>query len=266
MRTIRTIIQVSACLWLVTSCVPVEKFTASQNEAKKYREQDSVLEAKNFALTKLSDSLMLQMANYSKRLDEKQRKLDKAQTSLDRLQKMVKQEREEMTSTSRQIQEALKSFAPSELSVRERNGELYVSMYEKLLFPTGKDAVNERGKAALSKLADVLKTKSIQIMVEGHTDDVPINNRRFKDNWDLSVHRATNVTRILIDDGIKPGRIIASGRGEYHPPYSNKTMEGRKFNRRTDIVLVPKLEKLWSLLEEENKSNAERSHTSFLKK
>ena len=103
-------------------------------------------------------------------------------------------------------------------------------------------------------LAAVLKNSDLEIMVEGHTDDVPINTSRNKDNWDLSAHRATSATRIMIDNGVAPQRLLATGRSEYHPLAENSTSEGRQTNRRTEIVLAPKLDKLWKLTEQDKES------------
>jgi len=100
-------------------------------------------------------------------------------------------------------------------------------------------------------LAAVLANSDLEIMVEGHTDPVPISTERNKDNWDLSAHRATSVTRIMTENGIPAERIIASGRGQFHPLASNETTTGRQLNRRTEIVLAPKLDKLWKLTEQE---------------
>jgi chemotaxis protein MotB len=111
--------------------------------------------------------------------------------------------------------------------------------------------VNKRGKEAIGMLAAVLRNSDLEVMVEGHTDPVPINTSRNPDNWDLSVHRATSVTRIFTENGIPAQRIIASGRGPFHPVAENETSEGRQMNRRTEIVLAPKLDKLWKLTEQE---------------
>jgi len=123
-------------------------------------------------------------------------------------------------------------------------------MSDKLLFQSGSALVDKRGKEALAKLAGVLKVQvDIDVMIEGHTDNKPIKTVQFSDNWDLSVIRATSVVRILTKDyGIQPLQIQPSGRGEYMPVATNETTEGRSRNRRTEIIISPKLEKLFDLL------------------
>jgi chemotaxis protein MotB len=110
--------------------------------------------------------------------------------------------------------------------------------------------VDPKGKEALKSLAIVLNnTKEINVMIEGHTDNVPIKTSQFKDNWDLSTSRATSILRILTNDnGFDPVRITASGKGEFHPVKTNETEEGRAGNRRTEIILSPDLKEIYKLL------------------
>ena len=123
-------------------------------------------------------------------------------------------------------------------------------MSDKLLFKSGSSTVEEKGRDALSLLGGVLnKNTDIDILVEGHTDNVPIKTAIYKDNWDLSVARATSIVRILTSDyKVVPTRMTASGKGEYFPRASNDTTEGRARNRRTEIILSPKLDELMQLL------------------
>lgn len=101
-------------------------------------------------------------------------------------------------------------------------------------------------------LSEVLANSELKIMIEGHTDNVPISTNKYKDNWDLSVHRATSIVREMVAANIDPKRIIAAGQGEHKPVASNKTQEGKQQNRRTEIVLEPRLDQLWKLTEDEN--------------
>ena len=123
-------------------------------------------------------------------------------------------------------------------------------MSDKLLFESGSAQVNKQGKAALGKLAEVLKKQTdIDVMIEGHTDSKPIKTVQFKDNWDLSVVRATSVVRILTKDyNVNPLQIVPSGRSEYLPVDSNETAEGRAHNRRTEIIMAPRIDKLMDIL------------------
>ncbi|HLP04131.1 MAG TPA: OmpA family protein [Paludibacter sp.] len=148
------------------------------------------------------------------------------------------------------IRNALLGFKSDELSVEVKNGKVYVSMSDKLLFKSGSAAVEAKGVDALRVLADVLnKNSEIDILVEGHTDNLPIKTALYSDNWDLSVARAISIVRILTDDyKVVPTRLTASGRGEFSPRATNSTPEGRASNRRTEIILSPKLDEIMKLL------------------
>jgi chemotaxis protein MotB len=136
---------------------------------------------------------------------------------------------------------ALPGFTPDELSVETRNGKVYVLMSDKLMFKSGSASVEKQGRDALKKLAGVIhKYPDIEIMVEGHTDNVPIKTKEYKDNWDLSVARAVSIVRVLsIDYRLNPDRIVAAGRSEYQPKTTNATSAGKARNRRTEIILTP---------------------------
>jgi chemotaxis protein MotB len=140
-------------------------------------------------------------------------------------------------------------YRSDELQVYEQDGKLYVSLQDKLLFASGSATVNRDGREALGKLAEVLNNNAdIQIMVEGHTDNVPISGR-FEDNWALSTARATAIVRILTQNyKVESERVTASGRSYYDPKDSNDTAEGRAKNRRTEIILTPNLDELFKLL------------------
>lgn len=150
------------------------------------------------------------------------------------------------------VSNALMGFEGQGLSVEMKNGKVYVSMDEQLLFRSGSYEVDARGRQALRNLAGVLeKNKDVNIMIEGHTDDVPYRSGPvIKDNWDLSVLRATSVLKILLESGnISPARLTAAGRGEYQPVDQAKTAAARSKNRRTEIILTPKLDELLKILE-----------------
>jgi chemotaxis protein MotB len=144
----------------------------------------------------------------------------------------------------------LVGFKSDELSVELKNGKVYVSLAEKLLFKSGSAMVDPKGKEALGKLAAVQeKNPDIDVMIEGHTDNVPLIPGKFDDNWDLSVSRATSIVRILTEDNnVEPKRVTAAGRSEFVPLVSNDTPEGKARNRRTEIILSPKLDELFQIL------------------
>jgi len=128
---------------------------------------------------------------------------------------------------------------------------VYISISDKLLFKSGSSDISDKAKGILAKVAQVIASKpQMEVMVEGYTDNVPISTSKTKDNWDLSTQRATSVIRVLQNDyGINPARLIAAGRSEYLPIASNETSEGRSINRRTRIVILPKLDQFFDVLE-----------------
>jgi chemotaxis protein MotB len=235
------------------SCVSKKKYSQAVLQRNNLQEEIVSTDAKlKTVLTEcdnLKDELSQEKTNKQLALKEKEKELKKREQILENLKEVLNLQQEAVVNLKQQVCEALKCYTPDELSIEVREGKHYVSLADKLLFPSGSDILNTREKEALVKLADVLVSSDMEIMVEGHTDTVPINTVRNKDNWDLSVHLDTSVTRKLIDYGIQPERIIASGRSKYLPLASNKSEEGRKINRRTDVVLEPKLDKLWNLTE-----------------
>lgn len=168
------------------------------------------------------------------------------------LQGIIQSQKDVMTRLKNTISEALVNYAADELSVYIKDGNVYVSLAEKLLFKSGSDVVNPKGKEALKSLAEVINnTKDISVMIEGHTDNVPIKTKVFPDNWSLSTARATSIVRILtLDYGFDAKRITAAGRSEFHPVQPNSTDTGRAGNRRTEIILTPDLKELFKILEQ----------------
>ena len=168
------------------------------------------------------------------------------------LQNMIQSQKDIMTKLKNKIGDALMNYKTDELYVYIKDGNVYVSLAEKLLFKSGSDVVDPKGKEALKSLANVLNnTKDITVMIEGHTDNVSIKTKLFKDNWDLSTARATSIVRILTKDfGFDSNYITASGRGEFHPIKTNDTAEGRASNRRTEVILSPDLKELYKLLDQ----------------
>jgi len=206
---------------------------------KLFNENISQSEKYNMALKQKSDEL-----------NEKERILLEREKALRDLQSIISRQDSITKRLNEIVRNALLGFNSDELSVEIKNGKVYVSMSDKLLFKSGSAAVESKGKDALKVLADVLeKNPEIDILVEGHTDNIPIKTSQFRDNWDLSVARSTSIVRILTNDyKLNPLRITASGKGEYSPRDTNTTSEGRANNRRTDIILSPKLDELMNLL------------------
>ncbi|GAA3959196.1 OmpA family protein [Pedobacter ginsengiterrae] len=164
----------------------------------------------------------------------------------------VLRKRDEATNQLKEkLQQALLGFTKSGLTVEIKNGKVYVSLMDKLLFPSGSIIIDENGKKALAQLAKVLKEQpEINIAVEGHTDNQKVNNLgQIKDNWDLSVLRSTSVVRYLTEiEKVESVRMTATGKGEYQPLGPNTGTDGRSKNRRIEIVLSPKLDELYNLI------------------
>jgi chemotaxis protein MotB len=199
-----------------------------------------------------------ELAKTSAELDIKKKDLEKLSDELKKreakvleLESALKQKDEASAALKKKLSDALYNFENKGLTITQKDGKVYVSMDESLLFASGKTAVEPKGIEALKNVAKVLEQNvDINIMIEGHTDDVPMKGLGdIKDNWDLSVMRATSVTKILLGSAkIDAKRIVASGRGEYLPLEASKTVDARKKNRRTEIILTPKLDELLKVL------------------
>lgn len=199
------------------------------------------LKKKERNLEAMSQELSASKATMAK----KEKRLNELQSILDRKDSVV-------NALRNKVNNALRGFEGEGLSIEQRNGKIYVSMEEKLLFASGSYKISSQGKEALIELSNLLeKNKDINVMVEGHTDTVPYPGKgKLQDNWDLSVKRATTVIRTLTNNSnIDPERLIAAGRSKYVPVASNETEEGRTKNRRTEIILTPKLDELFDIIE-----------------
>jgi chemotaxis protein MotB len=205
--------------------------------------QISDLSGKNKGLVTDAAARDAQLSKSKKDLLDQQAKLEHLQALMDRQKKAIEEIRKKMTN-------ALVGFNSNELTVSIKNGKVYVSLQENLLFPSGSAVVNPKGKDALGKLAAVLNQNAdITVDIEGHTDSIPIHGK-YQDNWDLSLARSASIVRILTTDyRVDPTRVIASGHSQYDPVQPNSTPDGRAQNRRTDIILSPKLDELYRLLQ-----------------
>ncbi|MDM8004405.1 MAG: OmpA family protein [Bacteroidota bacterium] len=187
-------------------------------------------------------------------LEELTYELEKRNARLAELEKMLDAQQKAVKALKNKVSEALFGFENNGLTVTMKNGQVYVSMDDKLLFKTGSYEIDANGRTALRKLGALLeKNTDVTITIEGHTDDVPYRaapGQQILDNWDLSVKRATTVVRVLTQDThINPKRLVASGRSEYMPVDPAKTADARQKNRRTEIILTPDLTALYKILE-----------------
>jgi chemotaxis protein MotB len=246
---------------LVMSCGPGKKLMSSQAKVEKLRADsinihsqldDCNAKVKNLVEAKASlQNEYTSVQNEMKELSSESEMTIASQAKrLKTLQDIIQLQKDVMNKLKNSIADALINYKSDELYVYNKDGNVYVALEEKLLFKSGSSVVDPKGKEALKTLATVLNnTKDISVMIEGHTDNVPIKTSVFKDNWDLSTGRATSILRILTNDyGFDPNRITASGRGEFHPVKTNDTIEGRAGNRRTEIILSPDLKEIFKLL------------------
>ncbi len=254
---------------LSTSCVSKKKYTAAQNTIDRLRSDsagfqgnigqlESELKRTSASFQEYREkcendkaSLLSQLEQRGVELNEKDQALQYRAQRLRALQERLEQQQSIVNRLRTRVEDALVNVKAEDLSVEVKNGKVYISLSDKLLFPSGSANLNKEGKDAIGKLAQVLlNNPEINIDVTGHTDTVPINTPRFKDNWDLSTARATTITRLLTEEyQIKGSRLTASGMSKYNPVATNETKEGRAKNRRTEIILTPKLEELFKILE-----------------
>lgn len=268
----------ASALLLCTSCVSKKKYLLAENGRLEAVGRGNALKEELVAANDLNDRLSARLTgllrdtaelgrsirNYQTMLDanmgeqeklgallsRKMSELEAREQTINELQDMINAQNEKVRRLLDSVKEALLGFGSDELSITEKDGKVYVAMSDKLLFESGSARVDKRGKEALAKLAEVLnKQTDVDVYIEGHTDSKPISTAQFKDNWDLSVIRATSVVRILTKDyGVNPLQIVPSGRGEFMPVADNAAAEGRSLNRRTEIIMAPRLDKLYRML------------------
>ncbi|HEX5169142.1 MAG TPA: OmpA family protein [Cyclobacteriaceae bacterium] len=200
-----------------------------------------------------------QLLTFQENLDKTRRLNDSLSVSLADRERKVKELEDVLAKKDKavndlknRISNALLNFKESDLTVNVKDGKVYVSLAEQLLFGSGSIEVDQKGATALQQLAKAIKDqKDINILVEGHTDNIPVSRKSqyMQDNWDLSVMRATAITKILVKAGLSPKQVTAAGRGEYLPLASNDTPQNKQRNRRTEIIITPDLSELFKMLE-----------------
>ncbi|MEO9210130.1 MAG: OmpA family protein [Ginsengibacter sp.] len=252
-----------ATIFLLVGCVPKKYLMQSQNRVSDLQ-TDSLLFQRKIAqlnnqinglnqniqdLNTKNSQLGTLTEDQQNKLNQSQKELQRQQQRFQSLQSLLAAQKAASDALKNKMAEALKGFNSSELTVYQKEGKVYVSLSENLLFPSGSAVVNPKGVDALSKLAEVLNTNTdVSVNIEGHTDSIPIKIK-FQDNWDLSTARANSIVRILVNDyKVDPKRVVSSGHSFYEPISDNSTPEGRAKNRRTEIILSPKLEEMYQLL------------------
>ncbi len=215
---------------------------ALDSNLKKNRELLAQLEAKEKALAAEQD-----------RLNKLKEELQNRSQRVDELEGMIAAQEEGLRRLKETLSNALHGFEGKGLTVEHKNGKVYVSMENKLLFNSGSWTVGAEGKKAVSEVAKVLAANpDIAVLIEGHTDNVPYNGSgQIESNWDLSTKRATAIVNIIRENKeVDPKNLTAAGRGEYAPVAANDTAEGKSKNRRIEIILTPKLDEISKMLNE----------------
>lgn len=228
-----------------------DAITEYKNAIQKYEDERNKLVKIEDRLNKKSDEingLTVEQEKKKAEIDSLQKSLLEKQKRLSQLEAMIDKNKEDANKLKKVINDALKSFDNSELNVYIKDGKVYVAMEEKLLFKSGSSKIDKRGESAIIKLAKILeKNTDTEILIEGHTDNVGDDNY----NWKLSTQRALSVVKIITENSkVMANRITASGRGMHKPVADNTTEEGRQKNRRIEIILVPKLDSLYDIMNE----------------
>ena len=257
----------------LTSCVSNKKFRALQDQLKSTEDllntatvklnsclkDRELLQSNNELLRKNNEGLLTNLGNMTMLTQKGADNLERSLESIKEKDLTIKNLRNAVTrrdSINLALVQSLKgvlgNLDDEDITVQVDKGVVYVSISDKMLFSSGSYNVTPRAREVLGKVAKVVNNKpDFEFMVEGHTDNVPIKNTCIKNNWDLSVLRATAVVNILQNDfGVSPSRMTAAGRGEYVPVTSNSTPEGRAINRRTRIVVLPKLDQFYNMIEQ----------------
>ena len=257
----------------LTSCVSNKKFRALQDQLKSTEDllntatvklnsclkDRELLQSNNEVLRKNNEGLLTNLGNMTMLTQKGADNLERSLESIKEKDLTIKNLRDAVTrrdSINLALVQSLKgvlgNLDDEDITVQVDKGVVYVSISDKMLFSSGSYNVTPRAREVLGKVAKVVNNKpDFEFMVEGHTDNVPIKNTCIKNNWDLSVLRATAVVNILQNDfGVSPSRMTAAGRGEYVPVTSNSTPEGRAINRRTRIVVLPKLDQFYNMIEQ----------------
>ena len=234
-------------------------------ESKKEKLQQEYAELSQMSSEQLSEKertnreLLVQLQDKESKLADESARLSKLQSELkqrservSQLENLIASKEAAMRDLKDAVSAALMGFEGRGLTVERKNGKVYVSMENKLLFDSGSWAVGSEGQRAVSNLAGVLrKNPDINVLIEGHTDNVPFTTKGdLLDNWDLSTKRATAIVRLLVQNKVDPKQITAAGRSEYVPVDSNATATGKAKNRRIEIILAPNLDSINALLDE----------------
>ncbi len=228
------------------------KLNSCLDEKERLGDQIKTLNNQNSALLNNVGNLATLSTKEASNLEKSLESIKEKDLKIQRMQDAITKKDSVTLALVTSLKGVLGNMSDEDISINVEKGVVYVSISDKLLFESGKYNVTARAKEVLGKVATVVKNKpEIEFMVEGHTDDQAIKNSVIEDNWDLSVKRATSVVRILQNQfGVPPERMTAAGRSYYVPVATNADAEGRAKNRRTRIVILPKLDQFYNLVEQ----------------
>lgn len=233
-----------AAMATLTSCVSKKKYEEAMTRAAA---EKSALESALAESRQETDDLQADF-------DELQQNLNMSKEEIAELSQTIATNNEKIETLKDAIAEAFETYDQDDVSVELRNGKLYITMNNSILFEAGRDRLNDESKDVIATLAGVInENEEMNLHVEGHTDNEPveIHKAKYTDNWGLSVARALSVVRELQANGVTPSRITASGKGDTQPVASNDTEEGRLANRRTEFVIAPEIEGLYKMYKNE---------------
>jgi chemotaxis protein MotB len=225
-----------------------EANAAKELNAKQYKEINQLKdEIKSITNQSLSQQQVMDLA-----LQKKANEVAEKERVIQNLQQAIDDQSEKMKGLLTKIKAALEQYNQEDLSLEIKEGRVYVGLSDRLLFKSGSVKLEKDALSVLESVAEVLKNHpELDIIVEGHTDNMPIKSRDIKDNWDLSVLRATTVVRILTEEyDLNPSQVMAAGKGEFEPKASNETKEGKAQNRRTEIIIEPQLNEVLKMIQE----------------
>jgi chemotaxis protein MotB len=245
----------------LNACLSDEKAANARMEG--FKEQIATLKNSNNALLDSQGDLVTLSTQGSRNLERSLESMKEKDLQIRSLNDAITKKDSVTLALVTSLKSSLGNLEDEDISVNVEKGVVFISISDKLLFSSGSDKVNEKAKMVLGKVAKVVNDKpEIDIMVEGHTDNQSISSAKFADNWALSTARATAVTRVLQEDfKVAPKRMTAAGRSFYMPLESNDTPEGRSKNRRTRIIVLPKLDQFFDMVEkgmEQAKVNAKK--------
>ncbi len=239
-----------AVLTVVSSCVSSKKYNALMEEKDSLSKSLAESQETIKVLEEEKAQLMDQNGQLSSELGGIKKDLSALQSEMSQVKQMVAQKEAELNKVKGEIKESFAIYEKAGLNIVADGDFVYISMPENVLFRSGSAYLDKHDKEIIETLANVMKANpDLKVVVEGHTDDQKMKpGAPYRDNWDLSVARATAVVRYMTKMGVDPSQVEAAGKGEYAPKVAEKTAEARKMNRRTEFVIVPKTSKLYQLV------------------